>query len=278
MKYHNGIVMLCFLFISSASTAEIISPSSEWLKSITLLTDRNSPTPAASVSDISNGVLLTYNAPTGGIDVGTSTYQYDFTQTVIEKGSILFDISVDIISGTYDNVLSIDIIKNNNIIKLYSSTENIVSGTRTKNTLNLNTGDVWGFRVVTGNYSLSLGTVGKIRITEHIPDNCIARYSMGGKLILPCVSVQDASGNMMYYQANMQLTPTSTPISFKLTEVIKIGKKLNNNACLATYSSTNSIVDIPCASVPNGFGNIEMFQTKMKAIPLLFEVTNMSKI
>ncbi|MCK5831555.1 MAG: hypothetical protein KAH20_14765 [Methylococcales bacterium] len=285
MKYHNGIcstVIFCFLFVSSVSTAEILSPSSEWLKSITLLTDRSSPAPTTSVSDISDGILLTYNAPTGGVDVGTSTYQFDFTQTVTEKKGILFDISANIISGTYDNILSIEIIKNNKITKLYSSTENTVSGIRTNNLLTLNAGDVWGIRVVTGNYSLSLGTVGEIRITEHIPDNCAAFYSIEGKLTLPCVSVQDVFGNILYYQANLQRIPTSIPISFKLTNVLKIGNKLDSIDCLATYSDMNSIVDVPCVFVPNASAQIDMFQAKMKVTPLssplTFEVTNLNQL
>jgi hypothetical protein len=285
MKYHNGIcstLIICFLFISSVSKAEIISPSSEWLKSNTLLNDRKSPAPTTLVSDIHNGVLLTYNAPTGGIDVGTSTYQFDFMQTATETGAILFDISANIISGTYDNDLRIEIIKNDNTIKSYSSTEDIVSGTRSKNLLNLNAGDVWGIRVITGNYSLSLGTVGEIRITEHIPDNCVALYSMEGILTLPCVSVHDAFGNILYYQANMQLIPASNPFYFKLTNVLKIGNILNNSACLATYSETNSIADIPCVSVPNTSGQINMFQAKMKATlltsPLIFEVSSLNHL
>ncbi len=285
MKYHNGLcstLIICFLFISSASKAEIISPSSEWLKSNTLLNDRKSPAPTTLVSDIHNGVLLTYDAPTGGIDVGTSTYQFDFMQTATEKGTILFDISANIISGTYDNDLRIEIIKNDDTIQSFSSTEDMVSGARSKNLLNLNAGDVWGIRVVTGNYSLSLGTVGEIRITEHIPDNCVALYSMEGKLTLPCVSVHDAFGNILYYQANMQLIPSSNPFSFKLTNVLKIGNILNNSDCSATYSETNSIADIPCVSVPNTSGQKDMFQAKMKATslisPLIFEVSSLNNL
>lgn len=285
MKLHNKsihhIIILYFLFISSASAAEIISPASEWSENVTLLTDRSSPIPTTSVADISNGVTLTYESPTGGQDVGTSTYQYDFTQTALESGSILIDISAEITLGTFDNILTIELIKNNDIIKSYSSVENAVKGTEAKNLLSLNAGDVWGIRVITGNYSLSTGSVGEIQVTAHIPEDCSARYSNDGILTIPCVSVPDASGNITYYQANMQLLPDEDTTSFSLLDTIKIGGKLDTNKCLVKYKGINNPVDIPCASVPNTTGSLDMFEATMKAIPsslpLAFEVTTLTK-
>jgi len=285
MKLHNKnicqIIILYFLFISSASAAEIISPASEWSKNITLLTDRSSPAPISSVTDISNGVMLNYDSQTGGKDVGTSTFQYDFTQTAVESGSILIDIAADITLGTFDNILTIELIKNDDIVKSYSSSENSVNGKETRNLLNLNAGDVWGIRVITGNYSLSTGTVGEIRITTHIPEDCTARYSNDGILTIPCVSVSDTSGNITYYQANMQLLPDEDTTTFSLLDTIKIGGKLDNNKCLVTYKSINDPIDIPCASVPNAMGGIDMYKATMKAIPsslpLAFEVTTLTK-
>jgi hypothetical protein len=285
MKLHNKSIhhsiILYFLFISSASAAEIISPASEWSENVTLLTDRSSPIPTTSIADISNGVILNYESLTGGKDVGTSTYQYDFTQTALESGNILIDISADITLGTFDNILAIELIKNNDIIKSYSSIENAVKGTEAKNLLNLNAGDVWGIRVTTGNFSLSTGTVGEIRITAHIPEDCSARYSNDGTLTIPCVLVPDASGKITYYQANMQLLPNEDTISFNLLDTVKIGGKLDTDKCLVKYKDINNPVDIPCAFDPNATGSFDMFEATMKAIPsslpLAFEVTTLTK-
>ena len=49
-----------------------------------------------------------------------------------------------------------------------------------------------------------------------ITNSCVATYSVEGLLNIPCVSVPDAFGGSVMYQADMELIPFSSPFTFKL--------------------------------------------------------------
>jgi len=49
-------------------------------------------------------------------------------------------------------------------------------------------------------------------------NNCTAAYNTEGLLNIPCVSVPDAFGGTIMYQADMELIPLSSPFTFKLIE------------------------------------------------------------
>ena len=51
-----------------------------------------------------------------------------------------------------------------------------------------------------------------------INNNCFATYNTEGLLNIPCVSVPDAFGGTIMYQADMELIPFSSPFTFKLIE------------------------------------------------------------
>lgn len=97
---------------------------------------------------------------------------------------------------------------------------------------------------------------------------CVATYTVEGLLNIPCVSVPDALGGHMYYQANMQFVPFLDPFTFKLTAVQQIGGAfINNSECLAVFNN-DSVLNIPCVSIPSSSGNTEMFEAQMEFIPL----------
>lgn len=56
------------------------------------------------------------------------------------------------------------------------------------------------------------------RTERSIIHNCIATYKTDGSLDIPCVTVPNASGKIIEYQANMKLIPRSNPITFKLNQ------------------------------------------------------------
>lgn len=49
-------------------------------------------------------------------------------------------------------------------------------------------------------------------------NNCVAIYRANGTLNIPCVSVPDAFGGTVMYEADMELIPFSSPFTFKLID------------------------------------------------------------
>lgn len=96
--------------------------------------------------------------------------------------------------------------------------------------------------------------------------DCIAKYSTVGSLSIPCVSVPDAFGGSIYYQANMQFVPFSNPFSFSLTGAQQINAGISESDCLAVFN-TDGVLNLPCVSVPNSSGEEELFEAIMEVVP-----------
>jgi len=50
-----------------------------------------------------------------------------------------------------------------------------------------------------------------------ITNDCVTSYQIDGTLSIPCVTVPDASGDTVMYEADMKLIPSSNPLAFELT-------------------------------------------------------------
>jgi len=109
------------------------------------------------------------------------------------------------------------------------------------------------------------GTFVRINLVVEEKD-CIAKYLIDGSLNIPCVSVPDALGGSIYYQANMQFVPFSSPFSFRLTGAQQIGASNSESDCLAVFNA-DGILNLPCVSVPNSSGEEELFEAVMEFVP-----------
>jgi hypothetical protein len=97
-------------------------------------------------------------------------------------------------------------------------------------------------------------------------NDCVATYNPEGFLNIPCVTVPDAFGGVIMYQADMKLIPLSNPFSFELTGAQQKGEPITNNNCTATYKIDGSL-NIPCVAVSDVFGGSTMYQADMQLIP-----------
>jgi len=50
-----------------------------------------------------------------------------------------------------------------------------------------------------------------------ITNDCVTSYQIDGTLSIPCVTVPDASGDTVMYEAELKLIPSSNPLAFELT-------------------------------------------------------------
>ncbi len=160
-------LFVTFMMFSLQAKAQSIPPASDWSASNVITLNRNSPEPTMAVIDIATGVLLSYDAPTGGINVGTSGRQYNFVTNASVSSILTFDLSIDAINGTFNNSLTLEILHNGNVVStLDSTTANTYTADFPNQSLDLSAGDSWGIRATAGNFSQSTGTSSEILVTS----------------------------------------------------------------------------------------------------------------
>ena len=171
------VIVASLLFVASGTApveAQSIPPASNWDASNIIVLNRNSPEPTMTVIDIADGVLLSYDAPTGGFGVGTSERQYNFVTTASASSILTFDLSIDAINGGFNNTLTLEVLHNGNVVStLASTTANTYAASFPNQSMDLNVGDSWGIRATAGNFSESTGTSAEILVTSNVDQSPI---------------------------------------------------------------------------------------------------------
>ena len=141
--------------------------AADWTAQLAMLTERSSPAPTTSITDIPGGVKFIYEAMTGGSGWGTSTVQYDFTTTAAAAGRRTFDITYSGFHAWYGVEFSFGLVRNGVVVQSLGgawpdgtvySFDNI--------SFDLAAGDTYGIRVTGGNYDALLGTSGEITLVD----------------------------------------------------------------------------------------------------------------
>jgi hypothetical protein len=167
--------ILCLIFAVSANATPIIPDESDWSVTVTTLILRGSGPSNTSITNLAgdDGVLLHYDAPTGGWAVGTDQRQYDYTTTASATGmlNLTFDVEFNAFTGWFITELALYVLQNDvevqTLIPYTSSASTYISETFDNILLNLAAGDTWGIRVVAGNYTADSGVSGDLQITAN---------------------------------------------------------------------------------------------------------------
>ena len=171
---------LFILFVAGITEATPIIPdSSDWSVTVTTITNRGSGAPNTSITNLAgdDGVLLHYDAPTGGLNIGTSMRQYDYTTTASATGmlNLSFDVEFNAFTGWFISELALHVLQNGvEVQTLFPFTSNApssISQTFDDVLLNLSVGDTWGIRAVAGNFTECCGVSGNIEVSaDPIPE------------------------------------------------------------------------------------------------------------
>ncbi|GJL75041.1 LamG-like jellyroll fold domain-containing protein [Nitrosomonas sp.] len=107
-------------------------------------------------------------------------------------------------------------------------------------------------------------------------DRCTATFSPEGVLFIPCVRITNEFGVVSMFEAELQLTPSNSP-SFRLVAAQQINlDQTNDNNCTADYSSTNTMLNLPCVNVFDIFGGITGYSAGLELMtgvnPLTFSL------
>lgn len=92
--------------------------------------------------------------------------------------------------------------------------------------------------------------------------NCLATYNLQGLLYIPFVSVPDLFGGKSMYEANLQLLPQLSPLTFQL---LNAELAAATQTCSATYSLDGKL-HIPFVSVPDAFGGKTVYEADMQLL------------
>jgi len=168
------VAISCLIFSVNAYATPIIPDATSWTVAITTLTDRGSPDPTTSITNLTgDGVLLEYHAATGGFGVGTSLRRYDFTTTADAGGCLMLnlDVGIDAFTGWYGNEFELHILQNGSETTLvpFTSVEPGVNLLFPNELITLASGDIWGIRVEAGNYDSGTGVSGDITVSTSTP-------------------------------------------------------------------------------------------------------------
>jgi len=159
---------IIFLFLSFNANAIIIPGASKWSTDITTISERGSPVPSTSVSDLVDGIEFHYEALSGGRGVGTSLQQYDFFTTTTTGGLLNFDVIISAFTGFFVEELSLGITKNDieieRLIPFTRFSPSNINMTFEGIEINLDAGDKWGVRVKAGNFTACCGVNGDIHL------------------------------------------------------------------------------------------------------------------
>ena len=97
---------------------------------------------------------------------------------------------------------------------------------------------------------------------------CTAQYQTNGSLVIPCVSVPNGTGEVIY-QATMKMKPLSVPPIFELVSAATRANVVD--ACMARYQ-LNGHLTLPCVSLPDGSMYQANMQIKPSSTPMAFEL------
>lgn len=175
---------LCAVSFATVNAGPIVPDAADWSVGITTVTDRGSPAATTSITDITDGVLLEYDAATGGFGVGTTTNQYDFTTSAAATGTLMleFDLQVDAFIGFFGNEFELHVLQNDGIVQTlvpFTSVEPGVNLVFEDVMLSLGLGDTWGVRVIAGNFDSGSGVSGNIAVTAVPVPATIALLGLG---------------------------------------------------------------------------------------------------
>jgi len=168
------VAISCLIFSVNVYATPIIPDATSWTVTITTLIDRGSPAPTTSITNLTgDGVLLEYDAATGGFGVGTSLCQYDFTTTADSGGCLMLnlDVGIDAYTGWYGNQFELHILQNGSETTLvpFTDVEPGVNLLFPNVPITLASGDTWGIRVEAGNYDSGTGVSGDITVSTSTP-------------------------------------------------------------------------------------------------------------
>lgn len=160
---------LCSIMSLSAHAIPIPA-ASDWSTDISDVAVRGLSGPSnTAITDISGGVQLHYDAPSGGRGRGTDQRQYDFTTSVTAGGILDFDIAFSAETGFFFNEIFLGVIQNDVLVQTLIPFTSRAASTvnRTFNNINLTlaAGDSWGVRVRAGNFTACCGVSGDITVT-----------------------------------------------------------------------------------------------------------------
>lgn len=180
--FHCTAIALVAL-IAAPAQGVTVGSSGDWGVSISVLGGSASPASTTSITDIPGGVLLEYNAATGGSGVGTQDRRYDFTTTSTMTGKLTFDVEFDAFTGFFSNFTALHVLLNGAEVQTLVADTSVEPGVNADFSglmLNLTAGDVWGLRAEAGNFDSGSGVSGDIRVTQVVPEPATATLAMLG--------------------------------------------------------------------------------------------------
>ncbi len=95
--------------------------------------------------------------------------------------------------------------------------------------------------------------------------NCVASFTLDGKLHLPYVGVLDVFGGKALYEADLLLLPSFNPLRFQLADARKIQ---DAPSCAAIFTPDGKL-HIPYVSVPDALGGLAIYEGDLQLLPLL---------
>lgn len=94
--------------------------------------------------------------------------------------------------------------------------------------------------------------------------DCTSIYKQDGSLHVPCVTVPDAFGGRVKYDANLQFVPFSNPFRFELKNATQTA--FTPDDCLSVYELVGTL-HLPCVSVPIPFGGEVLVDAHLHLVP-----------
>jgi hypothetical protein len=171
-----GVVAAALLMTCTAAVKAqpSIPAPADWSVGVTTLVNRGSPAATTSVTSPAVGVVeLHLEAPTGGLGVGTTTRQFDFTTTATASGVGVIGLHVryDAFLGFFQEDFGLQLIRNGAVVdELIPNTFNVnpVSLIRTfvGRSITIQAGDTWGVRAIAGNFTECCGYSVDITLTD----------------------------------------------------------------------------------------------------------------